>query len=181
MEKFQGKYRIPAARAQWWDYSRGASYFLTICTKHGKPVLGKIINGQMNLSDIGIIVAEEWERSFSIREDLKCDVHSIMPNHLHAIVTLKKSSLKPVDGSSTISNQGIAYRPHKSVSSFVAGFKCAVSSRLRRTGIVKTSIWHPRFYDRIIRDKNEYERIKKYIIENASHWEEDSYYNIRSL
>ncbi len=33
--KFQNKYRIPSARATWWDYGRNAAYFVTICLLAG--------------------------------------------------------------------------------------------------------------------------------------------------
>ena len=32
-EKFNGEYRIPSARASWWDYGNPGAYFVTICTK----------------------------------------------------------------------------------------------------------------------------------------------------
>lgn len=31
-DKFQNKYRIPSARAQWWDYRHTGAYFETIVT-----------------------------------------------------------------------------------------------------------------------------------------------------
>jgi hypothetical protein len=34
MVKYQNKYRIPSARAPWWDYANGGAYFITICTAH---------------------------------------------------------------------------------------------------------------------------------------------------
>ena len=34
MEKFKGKYRIPSARLQTWNYGWNGAYFITICTKN---------------------------------------------------------------------------------------------------------------------------------------------------
>lgn len=42
MEKFQDKYRIPSARATWWDYSWNGLYFITICTASRENYFGKI-------------------------------------------------------------------------------------------------------------------------------------------
>ena len=32
MKRFQNKYRIASARAQWWDYDWNGAYYITICT-----------------------------------------------------------------------------------------------------------------------------------------------------
>jgi len=38
-------------------------------------------------------------------------------------------------------------------------------------------IWQTSFYDRIIRDEAEYQRIWQYIDENPAQWAEDEYYS----
>ena len=43
MDKFQNKYRIPSARAQWWDYANAGAYFITICTAHRVHYFGEIV------------------------------------------------------------------------------------------------------------------------------------------
>ena len=55
MDKFQNKYRIPSARAPFWDYGWNASYFVTICTHNHICYFGDIVEGEMILSDIGEI------------------------------------------------------------------------------------------------------------------------------
>jgi putative transposase len=42
-DKFKNKYRIPSARASWWDYGSNAAYFITICTQNRKHYFGKIV------------------------------------------------------------------------------------------------------------------------------------------
>ncbi len=89
MEKFNNTYRIPSTRAAWWDYSWQGSYFITICAAHKECIFGKIHNGRMQTSPIGEIVLREWEQSFQIRAELFCNAFVLMPNHLHAIVSIK--------------------------------------------------------------------------------------------
>ncbi|WP_157471572.1 hypothetical protein [Marinifilum fragile] len=48
--KFQNKYRIPSARATWWDYSSEGLYFITICTRNQETLFGEIESEQMILS-----------------------------------------------------------------------------------------------------------------------------------
>lgn len=54
-EKFFNRFRIPSARLQYWDYGWNASYFITICTQKRTCYFGKIIDGRMELSEIGKI------------------------------------------------------------------------------------------------------------------------------
>ena len=87
-EKFRNLFRIPSARAPWWDYKNPGLYFITICTYGHECVFGKIVDGNMVLSPIGKIMEEEWHKSFEIRTELFCDSFVIMPNHIDAILRI---------------------------------------------------------------------------------------------
>ena len=89
--KFQNKYRIESTRLQKWDYGWNASYFITICTKKRKHYFGEIQNGEMLLSEIGIIAQKYW---YEIPEHFPfviLDEFKVMPNHIHGIITINKS------------------------------------------------------------------------------------------
>jgi hypothetical protein len=59
----------------------------------------------MVLNDYGIIVNDEWERTFKIRKNVIQDVYVIMPNHFHSIIGIS-DDLK-INGNS-VPNDGIA-------------------------------------------------------------------------
>jgi REP element-mobilizing transposase RayT len=214
--KFQNKYRIPSARWQAWDYSSEGLYFITINAAHHDCLFGTITNKEMYLSEFGQIVAEEWDKSFEIRNELFCDAFVIMPNHIHAILRIEnptdvvvethgrasddanndvcwriethgRASLR--DGDDNADNNphsradlrnagnGIAYREPKSISSFVAGLKSAVTFRINTIRQTKgTPVWQTRFHDHVIRDHEECRRIGAYIDSNIANWQEDRYY-----
>ncbi|WP_321299414.1 transposase [Marinifilum fragile] len=174
--KFQNKYRIPSARATWWDYSNDGLYFITICTRNQEILFGEIESEQMILSPIGKIVEEEWLKSFSIRDELYCEEYVIMPNHIHAILQIKNNGNEPVETHGRASLQGVAYRPPKSISSFVAGFKSAATTKINQYRQSTMPVWQTRFYDHIIRDFEEYHRIQNYIIDNPRNWQKDKLY-----
>ena len=73
-DKFQNKYRISSARLQNWDYRWNAPYFVTICTKGRQHYFGEIVDGIMQLSDIGKIVESEWVKSPDIRPDMNLEL-----------------------------------------------------------------------------------------------------------
>ena len=187
MEKFKNTYRIPSARAPWWDYSWQGCYFITICTAHQECIFGEIRNGQMQPSHIGEIVLREWEQSFQIRAELFCDAFVLMPNHLHAIVRIENSdpnvethgraSLQTPKQMQPPTQMGIAQRSPRSISSFVAGFKSSATKRINEfCNTPKMPVWQSRFNDHIIRNDDEYHRIANYIRTNPEKWEKDKFF-----
>jgi REP element-mobilizing transposase RayT len=60
----------------------------------------------------------------------------------------------------------------RSLSSFVAGFKAAVTSRARRE-LDMTGIWQRNYYDHIIRNEQDFLNIWNYIDTNPQRWQAD--------
>jgi REP element-mobilizing transposase RayT len=76
-------------------------------------------------------------------------------------------------------------RKPKSISSFIAGFKSAINSKIddyiddAGLNIPKYNrnnhFFQPNYYDHIIRNDKEYQRIKEYIINNPMKWRDDKF------
>ena len=74
-------------------------------------------------------------------------------------------------------------RQPKSISSFVAGFKSATVKRIddwidaNQPTMAKFNrnnpLWQSNYYDHIIRDEMEYQRISEYIVRNPMEWKEE--------
>lgn len=185
MSLYKNRYRIESIRLKNWDYSSDGYYFITICTKYREHLFGEIINNKINLSDIGKIVFQEWNKSFDIRAELFCDCFVIMPNHIHGVLRINISSVEthapvethaatPVETHAVLSLQGRGHVP-KSISSFVAGFKSHATKQIN--GYRNTPggfVWQPRFHDHVIRNNGELNRIRKYINNNPCNWKEDN-------
>ena len=168
MSLFKGKYRNESARKQGHDYSDPGLYFITINCHDRIKLLGNIYDGIMELSEIGKIVEEEWLKSFKMRDQMSCEEWMLMPEHIHAIVKIQIENYNDQpDNHKEVTNYGVAYRSPKSISSLVAGFKSVATKRindLRQTP--GKTVWQSRYHDHIIRNNEEYERIKQYIIHN---------------
>lgn len=174
---YRNKYRVESTRLKNRDYSSNGYYFITICTMHRECLLGTIAEGEMHFSAIGNIVLQGWNESFAIRRELQCDTFVIMPNHIHGIVVIEnpvethgRASLRHTIQGRTI----FPCRSPRSVSSFVAGFKSAMTKRInefRRTPGVE--VWQPRFYDHVIRNEKSLCTIRDYILNNPTNWQED--------
>jgi len=157
---FHEKYRVPSARAPWHDYSAEGTYALTICTAAREPILSNILQGEVCLTLAGKIAQDEWEKSFLLRDKLSCDAYVFMPNHIHAIVRIRQSQAENSQQRSALE------REPKSISSFIACFKASATRRIRSDIPAIQAVWQSRFYDHIIRSKDEYAFILDYIRRN---------------
>jgi REP element-mobilizing transposase RayT len=180
MTLFRNKYRIEPARLPDWDYSKSGFYFITICAFKHVCTFGEIIEREMQVNEYGIILRQEWEKSFEIRCELKRDEFCIMPNHFHAVVRIADVGHRGQAGdarpcvSTGNPEHGVAYRAPQSVSSFIAGFKSTVTIRINdRRKTPRMPVWQPRFYDHVIRDNRELFAIRHYIKSNPLNWEND--------
>lgn len=208
MDKYKNKYRTKSHRLPHWDYSANALYFLTIVTQNRKCILGKIKNAEIVLSDIGKIVDDEFLKSFDIRNELFLCEYVIMPNHLHTIVEIRHPDDVVEPHGHNVESHGRAIlhdtiqppkssefnhfpikrnmpiRLPKSISSFMAGFKSAVNTKIddyidkHNLPIPKYNrnnhFFQPNYHDHIIRNHFEYQRIANYIIQNPSKWDNDT-------
>ncbi len=89
-DKFQNKYRIPSARAIWWNYGWNGAYFITICTANMRHLFGEIKNGKINFSHLGIIADILWHEIPHHTSWVELGDFVVMPNHLHGILILNK-------------------------------------------------------------------------------------------
>src|SRR5262245_6084141 len=81
-----------------YDYSRDGAYFVTICVRGRECILGEMIQGQVDLSVCGHVVAQCWEWLAQRYMDVELDEWVIMPNHLHGIVVISEATCRGGSG-----------------------------------------------------------------------------------
>ena len=94
---YQNKYRIKSTRLPGWDYGVNAYYFVTICAHNRAHYFGDVLiddHGEafVALSEIGGIARDELLKTPEIRPYVQLDEYIIMPNHMHAIFQIDKST-----------------------------------------------------------------------------------------
>ena len=90
MGKYQNKYRIESARAQWWDYGWNGAYFITICTAKRAHFFGEVDKGRMRLSPTGVIADILWHEIPRHIPFVELGDFVVMPNHVHGILILNR-------------------------------------------------------------------------------------------
>ncbi|MCD6354793.1 MAG: hypothetical protein J7L95_04510 [Prolixibacteraceae bacterium] len=94
-DKYQNKYRIKSARLEGYDYRQAGLYFITICTHNHEHYFGKIVDNEMQLSNIGILADVFWHEIKNHKKNIELHQFVVMPNHIHGI-------LKIVDGGNVV-------------------------------------------------------------------------------
>jgi putative transposase len=174
-----------SARLREFDYTSSGAYFITICAFQREPVFGQMFEGEMVLNDLGQLVFEEWNRSFEIRSELARDAFVVMPNHIHGVVWILEQNQTDVGHASARVGVGATGRsplrpdappgpPKRSLGSFVAGFKSAITKRVNESrGTPGIPVWQRNYHDRIIRNDRELTAIRDYITANPANWSRD--------
>lgn len=157
------------------DYRSATWYFITVCTNRRVKCVGRVENERVELTRLGEMAVEEWCATLKLRPLLQRDAFVIMPNHVHLLFGLE-SSIGPADLLPPIvgSLRTFSSPQKNSVGSVVGGYKSAVARKARQNGLWSVGpLWQSRFYDRVVRDEDEYHRIRQYILENPRLWGED--------
>lgn len=153
-------------RLKYFDYSSEGAYFVTICVKDKKCLFWDNHQqsnvgahsvrpiSEYDLSHYGEVVKIGIENIMKYHPNVYVDKYVIMPNHIHMIIFLGEC-----DGAAV-----------PSISLIVKQFKEYV------TKTIGVSIWQKSFHDHIIRTRNSYLQIAKYIDENPEIWTSDCFY-----
>ena len=193
------KHHRRSIRLPGYDYTQPGAYFVTICTHNREPLFGHVVNGEMVLNAWGRIVWEEWFRSAEIRAEIELfpDEFVVMPNHIHGIVWIVETDDPNARAHGDASNVGVTGRspmhgraPNvgatgrsplqprgpapRSLGSFIAGFKSAVTKRINALrGTPGARVWQRNYYEHIIRNERALNAIRRYIAENPQRWHLD--------
>lgn len=181
-EKFQNKYRIQSARLENWDYRWAGAYFITICTHNREHYFGKIVDGKMILSDIGVLANECWNEIINHTKNVTLGEFVVMPNHVHGILILDNGRhnvetlhATPLHYDESKNEQMSSISPKSnSISAIIRSYKSAVTKHANRLELQFK--WQTRFHDHIIRDQRAFKNISNYIINNPTKWGNDKFH-----
>jgi REP element-mobilizing transposase RayT len=153
-----------AMRIAGYDYAQPGWYFVTLCTQPREPLFGTLTQGKMQLSPAGDIVLDEWLLTDMVRNNVILDEFFIMPDHLHGIIVLTTAD---PDRAPSVGRVG-----RGSLGSIIAQFKGQTTKQINALrGSPGAPVWQSSYYDHVIRDERDLERIRTYIANNR--WQEN--------
>ena len=153
----------------------------------------------MQLSKIGKIIEEEWQKTVEIRKNITLGEWVVMPNHVHGIIfingnsdgegcrdAIHRVSVKNTDAihrntdaiNGVSTNGGITKNNnpmlHENLSTIIRWYKGRTTFEIRKFN--PDFSWQPRFHDHIIRNETELTKISEYIFHNPQNWVQDDYF-----
>ncbi len=162
-----------------YDYSQNGSYFVTLCTLDR----GSYFEEHEQLRHI---IETQWrgleERFFGVH----LDEFVIMPNHFHGIIILRRGTPCGCPGFGHEQSGPLEKEGHPrgvplqkpGIGEIVGAFKSlCVNAWLKVIKDEKIDVvgkfWQKNYYEHIIRNGDELERIQQYIVENPLKWDLD--------
>jgi REP element-mobilizing transposase RayT len=168
-------HHLRSIRLPVYDYTSSGAYFITICTHNRQNLFGEIVDGEMILNEYGEIVRDEWLNTGNIRSNIIIDEFVVMPNHVHGILIIGDNRWGVWPYAPTNNGQIQSFKsPSKTIGSIVCGFKSTITKKINQIRNTPTNpIWQRNYYEHIIRNDDELNHIREYIINNPLQWELD--------
>ena len=159
-------------RLKGYDYSAVGGYYVTLVTLGRGCIFGEIVGEEMRVNAMGRIVEECWRAIPEHFPNADIDLSIVMPNHLHGIIMLHEDSRGTTCRAPTPTIEHFGKPTTGSLPTIVRSFKAAVTARARHE-LSLANVWQRNYYEHILRDQVDYERIANYIACNPAMWDED--------
>jgi len=88
-------------RLKGYDYAHPGWYFVTVCTRDRKCLLGEVVDAEMRMNDSGRVVQQIWYATEKVRSEVRLDAFVVMPNHLHGIIQIVGATRRVAQGEAT--------------------------------------------------------------------------------
>ena len=149
-----------------YDYRQAGDYFVTVCTQNRECLFGDVADGEMRLNEAGRMTIKTWIGLADRFPFVELDEFVVMPNHMHGIILIVGAGLAlPNKGAaSSAPTLGDVIRTFKSIAAI------NINRLLERTG---RPLWQRNYYEHIIRNEDDLNRIREYITNNPTRWAED--------
>ena len=148
-----------------YDYSQAGFYFVTICTENRRMLFGSdegATIGRLPLTEAVKIIETALRNIETIYSNVFIDEYVIMPNHIHFILVIGNR----IDNGRSMAAPMICR--------IIQQFKGYVTKNCRQKGFG----WQKSYYEHIIRNEEDLQKIRDYIHDNPAKWQDDEYFTL---
>jgi len=121
----------------------------------------------MILNNAGKMIDSLYRDTISHHKNVYSVAHIVMPNHLHAVIALERADM---ESAPTLSEIFQTFKRNTTIK-YIAAVKNGLYPPFDKR------VWQRNFYERVVRNEEEYWQILQYIQENPAQWLKDPYYN----
>ena len=161
-----------------WDYTKGASFFITIATEPRRSLFGRVEKGAMVLSPLGEKVMEALEAIPKLNTSIRLYGHVAMPDHVHLCCHLAPGLAEP------LTVLGHAIRRFKNYTTKVWKAELAERSSAISTGASHSCpsgdgqtefgqnslLWQQGYHDLLCLSREAIDAVEHYIANNPLKW-----------
>jgi putative transposase len=171
------RHRRRSIRLKDYDYGQKGAYFVTLCTFERESYFEQF-------TELNEIVDTAWRRIPERFPTVTMDEYVIMPNHLHGIIVIDSESgyldrRQPRKGyPQGVSLQGNIEYGHPDLGTIIGSYKSLCANAWLK--VIKSrdinargKFWQSNYYEHVIRNEEELNRIRNYIHDNPLKWESD--------
>jgi len=181
MEEQREQPRRKNIRLKGFDYSSTNVYFLTLCTKERGCVLsdieyavgdagrnGYVCNGphhagnggvRINLTEYGRVAEKYIKQLDEFYDHISVKHYVIMPDHVHMILLITESGPSGTPVPTASAKTPDTRVQNSTLSKFISTYKRFCNKECGE------SMWQPRSYDRVIRNRADYDKHVRYVRE----------------
>ena len=176
------KHHRRSIRLKGYDYSQPGAYFVTICTQNRICLFGDVEDKEMVMNDAGKMVQNVWNEIPERFKNITLDECIVMPNHLHGIIVIHRrgeSCIRPITNTDE-SRGDHEDRPCGTLPGTLGRVIQAFTSITTHGYILGVKqhdwwrfdpkLWQRNYYDHIIRNEKDLNRIREYIRSNPANW-----------
>jgi len=175
MKYVPAKHRC-SIRLKGYDYSQAGAYLVTIVTRNRACLFGDVVHDEVRLSEMGKIVQWTWQDLPNHVRNVQLDAFVVMPNHIHGIIVIVAGTVvgtgsvragsEPAPTTAGIRRQGLP--------EIVRQLKTFSSRRINEHRYTPgVPVWQRNYYEHVIRNGDELNRVREYIVNNPLQWELD--------
>jgi len=191
------KDRRRSIRLKGYDYAKEGAYYVTMVAQNRLCLFGDVVNAEMILNDAGEMLQSQW---FALPErfpNVEFDEFVVMPNHFHGIVVItdntrdgenkrartRRAPTTPTRDSDSVGATLVVAQndEHDPVLGEIVGAWKSITTDEYICGVHELNwepfdrkLWQRNYWEHIVRDENDLNRIRKYIINNPVNWDEDA-------
>ena len=169
-------------RLKGYDYTQAGAYCVTMVTQDRECLFGEVVGSEMRLNEAGRML-ERWLAELGNKYPLVMPgARVVMPNHFHGIIVITD---EPVGADLRVCPHVAAHTDDQGAHAgaplpeIVQWFKTMTTNdyihgiRTRGWPRFRTRLWQRNYYEHIIRDEDDLDRIRGYIFDNPAQWESD--------
>jgi len=186
------KHHRHSIRLKEYDYSQAGAYFVTLVAQDRACLFGEIVNEEMVLNAAGKMVKTVWESMSTRFPNIELGTYIIMPNHFHGIVVIHEDvgatlvvALDDPPANRAGMNPAPTGMARPTLGNIIGAFK-SITTHEYIKGVetlgwppFNKRVWQRNYYEHIIRDDGEWNRIHLYIESNPVRWANDDEYPLR--